>query len=426
MTKYSTSTDLPAYLEMSRAGNVVVDRVTRPSVVVRHAAVSITGTIQPRVWDAAMEEEVRAAGLPARILVARPPRRRKRWTDATVTIPTADAWDNVVTRALDLPYDPEAGPTCVTLSPAASAAFIEWFEDGSAAAENADDDTCAALSKLEGYGARIALVFHVMGALADRVPVPAEIPGPTMENAIRLCTWFRGEAERLYGAGEAASRAKAAKIIDEWGQARITAGDNVTLSIVTRRGPRAYRGSDGRAKAVRDLRAAKWAPEPTPEPKGRGRPPAAAWWPGGKRPARLAPLDPGADGALNGQARKDGEYPRHALQDPSAPSNADELVTAANRALAGTHGANEWPRSDGTCPACGHHECFNVHPENPSRWCCHSDSHGADSGGCGREAKGVWSGDALDLEVRARGRTNRDRIAVARDVLGLDQREVSA
>jgi hypothetical protein len=67
--------DLPAWLEMHRAGTVVVDRKTgdRPTLYVPHAAVSVTGGIQPGVLARSLSADFLDAGLGARLLLAMPP-----------------------------------------------------------------------------------------------------------------------------------------------------------------------------------------------------------------------------------------------------------------------------------------------------------------------------------------------------------------
>jgi len=62
-----------------------------------------------------------------------------------------------------------------------------------------------------------------------------------------------------------------------------------------------------------------------------------------------------------------------------------------------------YPTSPGTCPACGHNDCFHALPEDPTRWYCFSNSHAVDSGGCGRPGEKGWWGDALDLEAHRSG-----------------------
>lgn len=64
----------------------------------------------------------------------------------------------------------------------------------------------------------------------------------------------------------------------------------------------------------------------------------------------------------------------------------------------------DWPRSGGSCPACGHNGCFGVFPDTPGRWACFSANHA----GVGLRGAGCWHGDALDLEAHARGVSRAD------------------
>lgn len=58
-----------------------------------------------------------------------------------------------------------------------------------------------------------------------------------------------------------------------------------------------------------------------------------------------------------------------------------------------------WPEKPGTCPACGHHDCFTQTPDDASRWYCFSTGHGA----CGLKGTKGWHGDALDIEAHLSG-----------------------
>jgi hypothetical protein len=68
-------TDLPNWLEMHRAGTVIVDRKTpeRPTLFIHRAAVSITGGIQPGILARELTTEFLDAGLGARLLKTMPP-----------------------------------------------------------------------------------------------------------------------------------------------------------------------------------------------------------------------------------------------------------------------------------------------------------------------------------------------------------------
>lgn len=55
----------------------------------------------------------------------------------------------------------------------------------------------------------------------------------------------------------------------------------------------------------------------------------------------------------------------------------------------------DWPRNSGTCPACGHNDCFGRLPEDATRWACFSVSHQTP----GVRGPGCWHGDALDMDA---------------------------
>lgn len=64
----------------------------------------------------------------------------------------------------------------------------------------------------------------------------------------------------------------------------------------------------------------------------------------------------------------------------------------------------DWPASNGSCPACEHNGCFGALGDD--RWVCFSTDHGsATDGKCGVEGSGCWTGDALDLDAYAQGKS---------------------
>lgn|GEM_PF-2033217 len=56
----------------------------------------------------------------------------------------------------------------------------------------------------------------------------------------------------------------------------------------------------------------------------------------------------------------------------------------------------------GSCPACGHNDCFGLLKKVPSKWACFSDNHVVD---VGQRGDGCWWGDALDMAAHAAGRS---------------------
>jgi hypothetical protein len=195
--------DLPNWLELSRAGTIQVDRKTgdRPMLFIPHAAVSICGGIQPGALTRAMTPEYMEAGLGARFLMAMPPKRRKTWSEAEIDPSTSDAYEKLLgsLRDLSLDRDKDGGkvPFAVRMTPAAKAAWVAFYTEWAAEQANADGDMAAALSKLEGYAARLALIHHIVthvGDMTDSEPIePISI-----EAGVALVRWFAAETRRIY------------------------------------------------------------------------------------------------------------------------------------------------------------------------------------------------------------------------------------
>ena len=79
---------------------------------------------------------------------------------------------------------------------------------------------------------------------------------------------------------------------------------------------------------------------------------------------------------------------------PIGTTEFDEAVNRYNR----DH-ARGWPDRHGTCPACGHNECFGRLPGTEDRWTCFSTAHE----GPGLKGERCWHGDALDLDAYSQG-----------------------
>jgi hypothetical protein len=198
--------DTAHWLSMHGARGLLVDRKTGQRVVsVPMAAVSITGTIQPATLARAINREHYEDGLAARLLVAMPPRRRRRWTDLETDPAIEDALAAVIDRlyALDLPIHPVTHvpqPRSLPLSPEGYRAWVAFYNEHGAEQEELTGDLAAAWSKLEGYSARLALVIHLTRwaagdpTLADSEAVDAESIGA----GVTLSRWFGQETRRVY------------------------------------------------------------------------------------------------------------------------------------------------------------------------------------------------------------------------------------
>ncbi len=168
------------------------------------ANVSITGGIQPGALMHCLTPYYMRNGMAARWLLAMPPWRAKRWTDAEPDPEIDDAMARVFDRlyAIPLRVDANGAPNPIPLgfSRSAKSMLTRFLDEHNAAQEQLDDDASAAWSKLEGYCPRLALVLHLAEWASRCVSgEPVSIQSTTVESAIRLTRWFSAEALRVYG-----------------------------------------------------------------------------------------------------------------------------------------------------------------------------------------------------------------------------------
>lgn len=252
--------DVQHWLEMHRAGAVIVDRKTGQTLSVPRAAVSIIGTIQPGVLRQVLEGEHMVNGLAARLLFAMPPQRSKRWSDADVSAETRAAWDDRLEELIALPYEGE--PLDLPLTPSAHARFVEFYNEHAERQEEAENEVvAAAFSKLEGYAARLALIVELSGN-----PHAKAVEFASMEAGIRLADWFANEAERIYAAFQEAPEERDRRQLVDLIAAR---GGSVTERDLAR-GPRRYRDPGAAAIALEDLAASGFGSWHESLPEGGG------------------------------------------------------------------------------------------------------------------------------------------------------------
>jgi len=198
--------DAAKWLSIHRAEGLIVDRKTgaKKTIYVKRAAVSVAGSIQPRVLYRALADEYFDNGLAARLLLASPPRLAKQWTEATVDTDTYKAVERVYARLLALNFSTDdndsPAPIDVPLNPEAKAAWMEFYNDHAKATESMAGKMAAAYSKLEAYAARLALVLYLVKAVSNDEWTTTDnvIDAESMVAGITLARWFAYEVERVY------------------------------------------------------------------------------------------------------------------------------------------------------------------------------------------------------------------------------------
>jgi hypothetical protein len=198
--------DVARWLEMFGGRLMVVDRKTGnpKTLYVPRAAVSVAGGIQPEILRRYLGQQYRDNGLAARLLLAWPPRRAKRWTEADIA-PEAEA---AIALILDRLYglqpvfdaDEDPRPAIVRLTPEGKREWIRFFDQHAQEHVELTGDLSAAWSKLEGGAARLALVVHLTRWAAGdpRLTTPEAVDAVSIAAGVRLSRWFGHEARRVY------------------------------------------------------------------------------------------------------------------------------------------------------------------------------------------------------------------------------------
>jgi hypothetical protein len=269
---------LPYWLEAHGARSWMIDRKTGPKThyYVRHAAVSLCGGIQPKVLQKAMTDDFRDAGGQARLLLAMPPGKRKRWTEAEVDLQVQRDYENVLDALLELEFarDHKNGgkvPHTVHLSQEAKALWVDFYDEWAGEQADAQGELAATFSKLEGYAPRLALVHHTVTHAHRGTDTLLAVDFHSMEAAVTLVRWFAREARRIYGLmGQTPQEAQTHELV-EFLRRR---GDRVTVRQLQNANSRRYRtaaAAEADLQSLVQARLATWTDVPA---GAKGGPPS--------------------------------------------------------------------------------------------------------------------------------------------------------
>lgn len=246
------SGDAQAWIKVHGAGSIKVNRVglSKPLYVPR-AAVSVSGTIQPEVLAKALSGEHTESGLAARLLMAEPPRGVKQWSDHEVSEQAQRDFADRLSELLDLAFkSDEQGntfPMVLPISTAARRRMKEFVNEHGLEVFDREGGEAAALSKLEAYAVRLALVMQ----LIDN-PEATEVSDDWLAAGIEMARWFGNEAARFYRGKSVTPQQREDRKLLVWIEAR---GGEVTAREV-QQGRRSLKTADEAEAALSRLVAA--------------------------------------------------------------------------------------------------------------------------------------------------------------------------
>ncbi len=182
-----------------------IDRVGKPTVIVRMAATSVVGGIQPEILKGCLDEQTRSSGLAARFLLVRMPVQAKIYRRGPTPAERAE-YNGLIRRLFALPLEPfsradgepDLRPQRLDLSDEARVRLADFVASWSEESLAALPGLAAVRSKLEAYALRFALILRCVREVTGSAQGADPLSADDLEGGILLVRWFLGEAEAAY------------------------------------------------------------------------------------------------------------------------------------------------------------------------------------------------------------------------------------
>jgi hypothetical protein len=236
--------DRQVYLQLWSQATIRVDRKNHTDglpVRVYHPFVGIIGGLQPDVVPRLRGDAFRGAAPPDdgfldRFLFSYPsgrPSTKERWR--SLSAESRQHWAGAVEKLLALPMveeGDEVRPYLMKLAGSGEAAWEAFTERHAAELNDPDfpEHLAGAWAKLRGYGARLALVVHLLRLVCGETDLDL-VDGESMGRAAELVAYFKSHARKVYAEMVADARAaRARKVLHCLAQNPALSGDPAGFS----------------------------------------------------------------------------------------------------------------------------------------------------------------------------------------------------
>ncbi len=180
------STDRPHWLTLWAGTPLKVDRKTTGIIYVPNPTAIVLGGIQPDLLPTLRAELGRDDGFVDRLFPASAVALPRQWSVAEVDEAIKQRYMRAMLALC--PQEAATDSTLVRFGPAAASIWEHWYN------ENESKNSDGFSAKAPGHVARIALILHAMRhGVASSLP----LSDPTMNAAIEMFEYFRGEHARM-------------------------------------------------------------------------------------------------------------------------------------------------------------------------------------------------------------------------------------
>jgi hypothetical protein len=243
---------------MYQGNPCLIDRKTSETLSVPRAAVSIVGGIQPELLRDALSGEHLYNGVASRVLFIAVPERPKQWNEDTIGDASRTEWNNLLEELLELRPNQDGTPLDILMTDEAKSAWVTHYNEHGKREAEESGPLKAAMSKLEGAAARLALVIQ----LAED-PQAVAVDVAAMKAGIAISNWFEGQARRVYKSFEETEQERDRRDALEWIAEH---GGSTTQRDLARKGPYRFRK---KAREVLEDLVAQGLAERSPQPGNR-------------------------------------------------------------------------------------------------------------------------------------------------------------
>ncbi len=192
--------DRYGWLSFWNGAPILVNRKTRQEpIVLDNPLVNVAGCLPPDMLGQLTHARGREDGFVHRILLAFPDPLTMRWTEIVVKETTLEGYCRVFEGLWTLEGVPPQDPRVVTFTRTGRQTFVECAN--ALYAELADPDCPdmmrGPLAKLEGYGARFALLLHMCRCVCGEAH-GEHVDEGSVSGASALVDYFKSHARRVY------------------------------------------------------------------------------------------------------------------------------------------------------------------------------------------------------------------------------------
>lgn len=231
--KGGKGSDAQTWTEMYQGNHCLIDRKGSGTLSVPRAAVSIVGGVQPELLRNTLSGEHLYDGVASRVLFIALPERQKQWTEATLSDEAREKWTGLLDELLALQPNEDETPLDLPMTTEGKAAWVRYYDEHAEREAGEDGPLRAAMSKLEGATARLALVIQLAND-----PQSAEVGVTAIRAGITLSNWFEGQARRVYQGFRETEQERDRREVYDW---IVRRGGSTTQRHLANGGPNRFR-----------------------------------------------------------------------------------------------------------------------------------------------------------------------------------------